>query len=126
MVGRFPLYTDADIHGPLVDALSRGGWDIVRAVDAFSEGTDDAIHFERAAQLGRVMVSNDRDVRRLRLLGSGKGDRFALVAWEQELWSQMTVGDVVERFEAWTAIENPFAGYPILYLKPQPERREEG
>jgi hypothetical protein len=58
VAGRFPLYTDADVHGPLVDALIRVGWDVLRAVGAFPEGTDDDVHFERAVQLDRVMVSN--------------------------------------------------------------------
>jgi hypothetical protein len=60
-VPRFPLYTDADVHGPYVEALRRSGWDIVRAVDEFPEGTSDPIHFERAAREGRVLVSNDID-----------------------------------------------------------------
>ena len=40
MAGRFPLYTDADVYGPLVEMLVRRGWDVVRAVDAFPEGTE--------------------------------------------------------------------------------------
>ena len=31
MAGRFPLYTDADIHGPVVKALVSADWDVVRA-----------------------------------------------------------------------------------------------
>jgi hypothetical protein len=60
VAGRFPLYTDADVHGPLVEALIRRGWDVLRAVDAFPEGTQDDLHFARAARLERVMVSCDR------------------------------------------------------------------
>ena len=44
--GRFPLYTDADVKGPLVKALVSRGWDIVRAVDVHPEKTNDPIHFE--------------------------------------------------------------------------------
>ena len=85
MAGRFPLYTDADVHGPLVDALIRGGWDVLRAVDAFPERTDDDVHFERAIQLDRVMVSNDRDVRTLAVESLRGGKRFrGLIAWPQE------------------------------------------
>jgi hypothetical protein len=43
----------------------RNGWDVLRAVDTFPEGTQDDLHFARAAQRERVMVSCDRDVRRL-------------------------------------------------------------
>lgn len=52
MPGRFPLYTDADIHGPLVAALIRKGWDVLRAIDRFRQGSDDSIHFEEAAGKG--------------------------------------------------------------------------
>lgn len=48
---RFPLFTDADVHGPLIKALTNRGWDVVRSVDTFLEGTDDEILFEYAANL---------------------------------------------------------------------------
>jgi hypothetical protein len=53
---RFPLYTDADIRGPLIKQLKKAGWEIVRAVDEYPQRTADAIHFERAVELGRVLV----------------------------------------------------------------------
>ena len=65
MAGRFPLYTDADVNGPVVDALKGHGWDVVRAIDTFPEGTDDEIHFAHAAHEGRVVVGNDLDVKLL-------------------------------------------------------------
>lgn len=61
MAGRFPLYTDADVNGPVVDALKDRRWDVVRAIDTFAEGTDDDVHFAHAAREGRVMVANDID-----------------------------------------------------------------
>ena len=60
-MARFPLYTDADIKGALVDALILCGWDVLRAVDAFPEATLDDVHFEHAARLGRVLVAHDAD-----------------------------------------------------------------
>ena len=62
MAGRFALYTDADVHGPLILALRRRGWDLVRAIDLYPPGTADAVHFERAAQENRVLISNDQDM----------------------------------------------------------------
>jgi len=59
---RFPLYTDADIHGPVVEGLRQRGRDVRRAVDRFPERTSDLTHFEEAARLGRVLVSNDSDM----------------------------------------------------------------
>jgi len=59
VAGRFPLYTDADVRGPLIKALTNAGWDIVRAIDELPEGAKDLPHFERAVAMGRVLVSND-------------------------------------------------------------------
>ena len=56
MAGRFPLYTDADVHGPLIVALHERGWDLVRAMDFYPQGTADAVHFERAAKENRVLT----------------------------------------------------------------------
>ena len=50
MAGRFPLYTDADIYGPLVDGLIDRGWDVARAVKTRPEGEDDIVHFTLAAE----------------------------------------------------------------------------
>jgi hypothetical protein len=119
VAGRFPLYTDADVHGPLVEALIRRGWDVLRAVDAFPEGTQDDLHFARAAQLERVMVSCDRDVRRLAVEWLRQGGRFrGLIAWPQEHHARMSVGEFVEEFETLASTDDPFAGYPIIHLKP--------
>ena len=62
MAGRFPLYTDADVHGPLILALRPRGWDLIRAIDLYPPGTADAVHFDRAARENRVLISNDQDM----------------------------------------------------------------
>ncbi len=59
MARRFPLYTDENVQGPLLKALKRQGWDIVRAVEIYPEGTPDDTHFEYAVQQGLVLVTND-------------------------------------------------------------------
>ena len=41
MPGRFALFTDENVDGPLIKALSARGWDMVRAVDVFGERTED-------------------------------------------------------------------------------------
>ncbi len=68
MAGKFPLYTDADIRGSLVKGLRKHGRDVVRSVEAFPEGTDDDVHFEKAAELrlthrGSVFLTTLRFVR---------------------------------------------------------------
>lgn len=60
MPGRFPLFTDENISGHLIKALSSRGWDVQRAVDAFGERTEDEVLFAHAAEQGRVFVTCDR------------------------------------------------------------------
>lgn len=55
MAGRFRLYADADVRGPLIKALRNAGWDVVRAIDELLEGAEDLPHFERAVAQGRVL-----------------------------------------------------------------------
>ena len=119
-MGRFPLYADADIHGPLIAALVRKGWDVARAVDLYPEGTADAIHFERAAREQRVLVSNDKDQELLALAWLKAGRAFpGLVTWAKRHEQRMTVGDFLGRFEDLAAREQAFPpDYPIVYLKP--------
>ncbi len=119
MAGRFPLYTDADVHGPVVAALKLRGWDILRAVDAFLEGTDDETHFAEAARVGRVLVSNDDDQIRIAVewLRTGRAFR-GLIIWPQAYYARMSVGDVLARFEEYAAQEDPFGECPLIYLRP--------
>ncbi len=82
MAGRFPLYTDADINGPVVDALQRAGWDVLRAVDAYPDATKDPVHFEHAAREGRIFVPNDRRLESLAHSWLGEGKPFrGMICW---------------------------------------------
>jgi hypothetical protein len=119
LAGRFPLYTDADIRGPLVEALKRKGWDVLRAMDLHPERTMDIVHFEEAAQLGRVLVSHDIDQLRIALEWVSAGRRFpGLITWPQrhhQLWSE---GQIVMAFETLAAEDEPLLPlYPIHYLR---------
>lgn len=120
MAGHFPLYTDADVYGPLVSALKRNGWDVLRAVEAFPEGTKDRPHFERAAELGRVLVSNDADQLVIAVEWAAAGRRFpGLVTWPQKRHETLNVGLFLELFEGLAAQEEPFPpAYPIRFLTP--------
>lgn len=118
MAGRFPLYTDADVHGPLVDALIRRGWDVVRAIDTFPEGTDDPPHFEEAVRLGRVMVANDSDMKALAERWLDESRAFpGLVWWPRKQYARMSISDIVAVFEELARRNEPFA-YRIFHLKP--------
>lgn len=118
MPGRWPLYTDADIRGPLVEALIQKGWDVLRAVDAYPERTRDPIHFERAAQDGRVLVSYDTDQVKFAIRWIEEGRPFrGLLTWPQLYHRRFTETAFVASFERMAAEEDPFpAAYPIRYL----------
>jgi len=115
VAGRVPLYTDADVHGPLIDALRAHGWDVVRAIDLYPEGTSDAVHFEHAAEENRVLVSNDPDMEVIanRWLAQGRPFR-GLVLWPQEHYKRLGYGELVAKLEA---LSEPFP-YPVIHLKP--------
>lgn len=120
MAGRFPLYTDACVDGPVVEALVHAGWNVQRAVDAFPEGTDDPAHFACAAQQSRVLVSNDIDMKLLAESWAAEGRPFpGLVWWPRRHYAILGPGDFVAAFEDLAAHDDPFAGYPIIHLKPK-------
>lgn len=119
MAGRFPLYADADVQGPVIKALLGAGWDIVRAIDVFPEGTKDLPHFERAVKLGRVLVTNDDDQKQIAIRWYTEGRPFVgVVWWPQRQYRVMRPGDVVQRFDEYAGQDDPFAAYPLLHLKP--------
>ncbi len=119
MAGKFPLYTDADIRGSLVKGLRERGWDVVRAVEAFPEGTDDDVHFEKAAELGRVYVMNDRPSKRIANRWLREGRRFTgVITWPQVHYRRMSDGDFLDKFEELAAKNEPFdPAYPVVHFK---------
>lgn len=120
MAGRFPLYTDEDVRGPLIKALTKAGWDIVRAVDTFPQKTPDLTHFEQAAALERVLVTNDEDHEVTADQWYRAGRTFpGLIAWPQKVYDQITYGEIVEAFEKLAAKDDPFFPYPIVFIKPK-------
>jgi hypothetical protein len=120
VAGRFPVYTDADVHGPFIKALKKAGWDIVRGIDALAEGADDPSHFERAVALGRVLVTNDEDHDVIANQWFRAGRSFpGVVSWRQKTYRLMTNAELVEVFERLAAQDNPFSPYPLIRVKPK-------
>ena len=117
MAGRFPLYTDADVHGHLVDALRARDWDVIRAIEAFPEGTSDDVHFERAAELDRVLVTNDQPLRAIAYEWLREGRAFrGVITWRQRDYEKRSIGDILRDFEKFAQKEDPFGNYPIIHL----------
>ncbi len=118
MTGRFSLFSDNHVQESVIHGLRRRGWDVVRAIDAFPEKTDDPILFEHAAKDGRVLVTNDRGIQRIGATWLGAGRPFpGLLFWPQEDYAAMTTGDIIRVFEALAAKEDPFA-YPMQTIRP--------
>lgn len=120
MAGHFPIYTDEDVNGRLVAGLVRRGWDVLRAIDTYPEGTHDDVHFAAAAERGRVLVANDLD----QLLNANRWieeDRpFAgFITWDQELHLRYSIGPFLAAFEELAARDEPFAGNRIIFLQPR-------
>jgi hypothetical protein len=104
----------------VVKALRSAGWDLLRGIDAYPEKTRDIVHFARAAQDRRVLVSNDRDMKAIAETWFGEGRQFpGLIWWPRSHYSQMSPGDFVVAFEELAARDDPFAGFPIVYIKPK-------
>jgi hypothetical protein len=119
VAGRFTLYTDEDLNGPVVDALQDAGWDLVRAIDLYPEGTPDAVHFERAARDRRALVTNDRRITAIGHAWLGEGRPFrGLICWPRAHYKRMSPRDFVDSFEELAQQDNPFA-YPIIHIKPR-------
>ena len=118
MAGRFPLYSDADLHGPVVSALKRAGWDVMRAIDAYPERTPDSVHFERAAREQRVYLANDSDIPSIarEWLAAGRPFR-GLIYWPRSHYRSMSPGDFVRTLDGLAAADDPFGSYPVIYLK---------
>lgn len=120
MSGRFPLYTDADVRGPLIRLLRSAGWDVVRAIDEYPERTQDLFHFRRAAELGRVLVTSDEHHEALAVEWCQAGRAFpGLIIWRQALNEQMGYGELLRAFEQIAREDDPFSTYPIIRIWPR-------
>jgi hypothetical protein len=120
VAGRFPLYTDTDVDGRVVSALAGAGWDVQRGIDAYPERTRDAVHFEHATKAGRVLVSNDIDMKLLGENWAAERRTFpGLVWWHRRHYQRMSPGDFVSAFEELATRDDPFGAYPIVHVKPK-------
>jgi hypothetical protein len=73
--------------------------------------------FTRAAEEGRVFVSNDGPIERLARSWLAEGRSFRMVFWPQEDYRRWTIGQLLQGFEELAAEEDPFA-YPFRRLRP--------
>ena len=113
----FPIYADADVRQPLIAALRARGFDVVRAVDLYPEGTKDEVHFARAAQERRVLVTNDRGMEAIANAWLKDGRPFrGLILWPQDHYRRMTYAELADQIESLT---EPFP-HSVVHIKPRP------
>jgi hypothetical protein len=121
-VPRFSVYTDADVHGPIVDGLIDRGWSVIRAVEARPEGTDDIDHFELAVSLRRVLIANDKHMKAIAERWIEAGRSFpGLVWWPRKAYAVMSNTEILAAIEELATKPDAFA-YPIEFIKPRPQR----
>jgi predicted nuclease of predicted toxin-antitoxin system len=115
VAGRFPLLTDENIDGRLVEGLLRQGWDVVRAIDVFRERTQDLLLLAYAAEHDRALVSTDTDHLSIGERWLREGQSFRLVYWNQGRHHRLPVGRLLDAFERLAAKPDAFAAC-IEYL----------
>jgi hypothetical protein len=92
----------------------------MRGVDTLPEDAPDPEHFEKAAGLGRVLVTNDQPLVDNAHQWMEEGRRFeGMVTWPRAHYRRMTTGDLVRKFEELAAKDQPFdPDFPIVRIKP--------
>ncbi len=116
MPGRFPLLTDENVQGPLIEGLKTHGWDIALTIDVLGQRSVDEAVFEYAAQHGRVLLSTDVDCLIIAARWIEEGRHFRLVFWDQGPHQHVRVGPFLQALERLATNENAFAAF-IEYLK---------
>ena len=115
MAGRFPLYTDADVHGPLILALRPRGWDLIRAIDLYPPGR--RMRCTASVPRGKTACSSatTRIWRSSRTAGSPTDARFrGLILLPQEHYKRMGYAELAAQIEA---LSEPFP-HPVIHLRP--------
>jgi hypothetical protein len=116
VLGRFPLLTDENVQGPLIEGLKANGWDVILTIDVFGQRSVDEPVFEYAAQHARVLVSTDVDCLIIAARWIEQGRRFRLIFWDQRSHQHVRVGPFLLALERLAANENAFAA-SVEYLK---------
>lgn len=113
-----PLFTDNHVRQAIVVALRDRGWQVVRAVDRFPEGTRDDVLFAHAAENDLVFVTSDPGVHTLAHAWLQQGRPFRMVFWRFAHHSRLSDGDIVRAIVALAESQAAFT-YPIEYIKPR-------
>lgn len=116
MPGRFPLVTDENIPGPLIEGLKVRGWDVALIIDVFGQRSVDERVFTHAAEQGRVLLTTDIDCLVIASRWLDEGRPFRLIYWHQGRHQRVPIGRFLDAFDALAAKEDAFAAC-VEYLK---------
>ena len=115
MVG-YPLLTDENVDGPVIEGLRNRGWDVMHAREEFGERTTDTPLLEYAVKTGRVMASADQDLLITGTEWARENRPFRLIWWAQDRAQRLPVYVILDAFDELASRPNPFAS-PIAFLK---------
>jgi hypothetical protein len=113
--GRFPLITDENITGPLVQGLRERGWDIVRTIDVFGEHSADEPLLIWAVEHGRALVTTDADCLAIAHRWLREMRSFQMIFWPQQAYQHVRVGSFLKAFED-LALKDDFFAACVVHL----------
>jgi uncharacterized protein DUF5615 len=121
MGDRFPLLVDEHVPWPLVQALQRKGWTVVRVVDLaeLGQGSDDEQVFTYALRHGYVVLSSDERALWRPRRYCEQGQPFpGMLCWPHRHRGRMTIGEAVEVVERIAEEDDPFV-YGYRFIQPK-------
>jgi hypothetical protein len=91
------LYMDVHVPKPITVGLRIRQVDVLTAQEDDRRRTDDTILLDRAAELGRVMVSFDADMLRIATTRQREGQEFGGIVYGHQM--RVSVGECVRDLE---------------------------
>ncbi|MEG3973589.1 DUF5615 family PIN-like protein [Microcoleus sp. herbarium8] len=99
------LYMDENVPLPVTEGLRRRDVDVLRVQDDGRKGTPDNIVLDRAAELQRVVFTQDDDFLAIANLRQQEAVNFAGVIYAHQ--QSVTVGDCVRDLEIIAKVNEP-------------------
>lgn len=98
-------YMDEQVEKAITQGLRRLGIDVLRVQDDGHSSTDDEIILDRAAALGRVVVTRDRDFLAIAQARQVNGTPFAGVVYASA--TTVSIGQCVNDLETIAGVYDP-------------------
>lgn len=99
------LYMDENVPLPVTEGLRRRDVDVLRVQDDSRKGTPDNIVLDRAAELQRVVFTQDEDFLAIANGRQQEGVNFAGVIYAHQ--QSVTVGDCIRDLEIIAKVNEP-------------------